>query len=107
MRQMNSELELEAKNYETLNQGIVESYNQKIKSLEEKLVFYEHHHKEYDKVSGFVLKNRDIVGPNELALELKQREGEWHDQIAIMKAEVEQAKKDSENLLVVNTVSGE
>ena len=73
--------------------------------MEEKLVYYERNFKEYDKVSGFVLKNRDIIGPNEIALELREKEEEWKDQISIMKAEVEQAKKNAENLMVVNTVS--
>lgn len=65
-----------------------------MKEMEEKIAYYEKSHKEYDKVSGFVLKNRDIVGPSDIALELKNKEYEWEDQIYMMKAEVSNAKKN-------------
>jgi hypothetical protein len=41
--------------------------------MEDKIAYYEKTHKEYDKVSGFVIKNRDIVGPQDLALQLKDK----------------------------------
>lgn len=72
--------------------------------LEDKLAFFDKTHKEYDKVSGFVIKNREIVGPQELALELKSKEYDWQDEIAIMKSKVEMAKKSEQDLMVVNTV---
>lgn len=38
--------------------GIIGELQNNVKVLEEKLIFYERNHKEYDKVSGFVLKNK-------------------------------------------------
>lgn len=46
------------KNMENLNLAAVELLNKKILELEQKLAVYEKSHKQYDKVSGFVLKNR-------------------------------------------------
>ena len=104
LRQMTESSEEEIRNSEVLHRDAIQILNDKNKSLEEKLVFYERNYKEYDKVSGFVLKNRDIIGPNEMSLKLRDKEEEWKDQICIMKAEVEQTKKNADNLMVVNTV---
>lgn len=41
--------------------------------MENKLLFYDKTHKEYDKVSGFVLKNKEILAPQEVALSLKNK----------------------------------
>ena len=48
---------------EGLNAQNTQLMNKKIAELEEKLAFYEKTHKQYDKISGFVLKNREIFGP--------------------------------------------
>lgn len=49
--------------------------------MEDKIASYEKTHKEYDKISGFVIKNRDIVSPQDLAIGLRDKEYEWKDQI--------------------------
>ena len=48
---------------ENLHLAAVEILNKKIVEVENKLLFYDKTHKEYDKISGFVSKNKEIVGP--------------------------------------------
>ncbi len=63
LRQLNEGQIIEIKNMEGLNAQNTQLMNKKIAELEEKLAFYEKTHKQYDKISGFVLKNREIFGP--------------------------------------------
>lgn len=58
---------------ENLHLAAVEILNKKIVEVENKLLFYDKTHKEYDKVSGFVLKNKEILAPQEVALSLKNK----------------------------------
>ena len=55
------------------NVEIVKELQRKIKELEDKVLFYERTHKEYDKVAGFVLKNREIFSPQEMVIELRNK----------------------------------
>ena len=63
MRQLNDGQNVEMKNMENLHLAAVEILNKKIVEVENKLLFYDKTHKEYDKISGFVSKNKEIVGP--------------------------------------------
>ncbi len=63
LRQLNDGQNVEMKNMENLHLAAVEILNKKIVEVENKLLFYDKTHKEYDKISGFVLKNKEIVGP--------------------------------------------
>ena len=63
LRQLNDGQNMEMKNMEALGAAAVGLLNKKINQLQDKLAFYEKTHKQYDKVSGFVIKNREIVSP--------------------------------------------
>ena len=51
------------KSLELGNIQTMKEMQNKIKQLEDKIIFYERNHKEYDKVAGFVLKNKEIFSP--------------------------------------------
>ena len=68
VKQLNEEQCSEIKSLECMNVEVVKELQKKVRELEEKIIFYERNHKEYDKVAGFVLKNREIFSPQEMVI---------------------------------------
>lgn len=75
-----------------------------IKGLEEKISYCDKNHQSYDGITGFVEKNRDLFSPSEQAVEFRNKEDSWSQEIAYLKDELNEHKKNEENLLLANGV---
>lgn len=75
-----------------------------IQELEEKIVKLEKNIKNYDTLTGFVERNKDIFNPTDQALQFKNREEQMNEEIHLMKLELQRGKETEEKLLNINGV---
>jgi hypothetical protein len=64
---------------EELHKHRIQELSTVIKSLEDKINLCEKNHQNYDSITGFVEKNRDVFNPLEQTLEFKNKEDSWNN----------------------------
>lgn len=98
-------MQSEQKSIEELHKHRVQELADVIKGLEDKIHICQRTHQSYDCITGFVEINRDVFNPSDQALEFKNKEDKWSEEISYIKDQLSEHKKNEENLLLANGVT--
>ena len=60
----------------------------------------------YDTITGFVERNKEIFNPTEQAVEFLEREEALKNEVHMIKEEAKRGKENEESLLKINGVKG-
>lgn len=94
LEQLHQEATLELRAVEELHKDRVEELQQIIRELEKKVVSLEKNNKNYDTLTGFVERNREIFSPTEQAIQFKSKEEQLKDEIDLLQLQMKRGKEN-------------
>lgn len=92
LEQLHQEANAELQAREELHRQRVEGLQGLVAQLEEKVAVLEKSQKNYDTITGFVEKNREIFNPTEQALEFKTQQEQMEQEVHLLKLEAERGR---------------